>query len=99
MGLGRRLATDASRAQSLARDAARASVCDFSGALFAARRRCHIHLMTTPKGTAGDKPKLSTILDETERRLAEAEKSLAQGKSELARSKKLLGDRPDGKKG
>jgi hypothetical protein len=54
--------------------------------------------MTIPKGTAGDKPKLSTILDEAERRLGEAEKSLAEGKTELARSKKLLGERLESKK-
>jgi hypothetical protein len=51
--------------------------------------------MADLKSDTAEKPKLSTILDETERRLSEAEKSLAEGKSEIARSKRLLGDAPE----
>ena len=50
--------------------------------------------MADLKSDTAEKPKLSTILDETERRLAEAERSLAEGKNEIARSKRLLGDPP-----
>lgn len=50
--------------------------------------------MPDRKSTAGDKPKLSTILDETERRLSEAQEQLNQGRDEIARAKKILGDLP-----
>jgi cellobiose-specific phosphotransferase system component IIA len=53
--------------------------------------------MPDRKSRMGDKPRISTKLDEAEKRFAEAEESLQKSKDEIARSHKILGDTPKDK--